>query len=196
MLLEGGMMYGPDVLEPLNQVLLAELDTMLTHHPRLPVLLQNSKWESARYLHTLMSKHKNLHLEFSNHQGNHALEVYGGWFGFDRILFGSGALDKSPGAAKAFVDYSTITPEQKAMVAGGNLARLLRLNAMPPEYSGKIPDDPILRAARAGKPLKNLTVIDAHAHINEDGAVGRRLHASAVLRCAFHVRACKADGNR
>jgi predicted TIM-barrel fold metal-dependent hydrolase len=172
LLVEGGMMYGPDILEPMNQVLLSDLDAMLTRHPHLPVLLQNSKWESARYLHALMSKHKNLHLEFSNHQGNHALEVYGGWFGFDRILFGTGALDKSPGAAKAFVDYSVLTDEQKSAIAGTNIARLLRLKSLPPEYTKKLPDDPILVAARQGKPMKNFTVIDSHAHINEDGAIG------------------------
>jgi predicted TIM-barrel fold metal-dependent hydrolase len=172
LLLEGGMMYGPDIFEPMNQVLLDELDAMLTLHPRLPVLLQNSKWESTRFLHTLMTKHKNLHLEFSNHQANHALEVFGGWFGFDRILFGTGALDRSPGAAKAFVDYSPLTEEQRTAIAGGNLARLLRLTSMPPEYTTKIPDDPILRSAREGKPLRNMTVIDAHAHINEDGTEG------------------------
>jgi len=170
--LEGGGMYGPDILEPANQVLLSDLDAILTRHPRLNVLLQNSRWEATRYLHMLMTKHPRLHLEFSNHQANHALEVYAGWFGVDRLLFGTGALDKSPGAAKSFVDYCTLSDEDKKLVAAGNLARLLKLEAMPPPYKKKRISDPILAAAREGKPLRDTLVIDAHAHIAHEGAAG------------------------
>lgn len=172
LIVEGGGMYDPDLLNPGNQVLLADLDRVLSLHPQLPVLLQNSRWDATRFLHTLMSKHPRLHLEFSNHQGNHALEEYAGWFGADRLLFGSGALDKSPGAAKAFVDYCTLPEDQKAMIAGGNLARLLKLEKMPPPYKASRVKDPILAAARQGAPLRDTLVIDAHAHITHDDAVG------------------------
>ncbi|MDZ7310953.1 MAG: amidohydrolase family protein [candidate division KSB1 bacterium] len=172
LLLEGGHMYGPDILEPSNQVLLAELDAMLTRHPNLPVLLQGSRWDATRYLHTLMTQHKNLYLEFSANQSNRAMEVYAGWFGAQRLLFGTGALDKSPGAAKAFVDYCTLTEEEKADIAGRNLGRLLKLDRLPKPYHEKAVDDPILVHAKAGKPLDDILVIDAHAHIAHDEAVG------------------------
>ena len=172
LILEGGGMYNPDSMDPANQVLLSELDAMMTLHPRLPVLLQNSRWDATRYLHTLMSKHPRLHLEFSNHQGNHALEEYTGWFGAERVLFGTGALDKSPGAAKAFVDYCTLPEEQKMLIAGGNIARLLKLKQGPPPYRARQTKDTILAAAREGKPIRDSLVIDAHAHIAHDGAVG------------------------
>jgi predicted TIM-barrel fold metal-dependent hydrolase len=172
LLLEGGFMYGPDLLEPSNQVVLADLDAMLTRHPNLPVLLQGSRWDSTRYLHTLMTKHKNLYLEFSANQSNRAMEVYANWFGAQRMLFGTGALDKSPGAAKSFVDYCTLSEEEKANIAGRNLARLLKLDALPKPYNEKEVDDPILTLAKAGKPLNDILVIDAHAHISHDDAVG------------------------
>jgi predicted TIM-barrel fold metal-dependent hydrolase len=172
LLLEGGMMYGPDILEPLNQVLLSELDAVLSRHPRLRVLLQNAKWESTRFLHTLMSKHQNLYLELSNHQGNRALEVFTGWFGAGRLLFGTGALDKSPGAAKAFVDYSTLGEDEKSLIAGRNLARLLRMDSLPAPYKPVRSKDPILAAAKAGQPARDLLVIDSHAHIGHDGGSG------------------------
>lgn len=172
LIVEGGGMYAPDIFDAANQVLLAELDDMLRSFPRLKVLLQNSRWDASRYLHTLMQKHPNLFLEFSNHQGNRALEVFTGWFGAERLLFGTGALDKSPGAAKAFVDYCTLPEEQKQLIAGGNLARLLKLETLPPSYRAKTIRDPLLAAAREGKPLKDTLVIDAHAHISHDDAVG------------------------
>ena len=172
LLVEGGLMYGPDVLEPSNQVLLSELEAILTRHPNLPALLQGSRWESTRYLHALMTKHKNLHLEFSANQPNRALEVYAGWFGSQRLLLGTGALDKSPGAAKAFVDYCALSEEDKQNIAGCNLARLLKLDWLPQSYNEKESDDSILNLAKAGKPLTNILVIDAHAHIAHDDAAG------------------------
>ncbi len=172
LILEGGGMYAPDILDAANQVLLTELDSVLGRHPNLNVLLQNSRWDATRYLHTLMSKHPRLFLEFSNHQSNRGLEVYAGWFGADRLLFGTGALDKSPGAAKAFVDYCTLSDEEKALIAGGNLSRLLKLERQPAPYRKKRIADPILAAAREGKPLRDTLVIDAHAHISHEDAVG------------------------
>jgi predicted TIM-barrel fold metal-dependent hydrolase len=136
------------------------------------VLLQGSRWEATRYLHTLMSKHQNLYLEFSANQSNRAMEVYAGWFGAPRMLFGTGALDKSPGAAKSFVDYCALSEDEKQNIAGGNLARLLKLDSLPKPYNEKETDDPILVLAKAGKPLNDILVIDSHAHIAHDDAVG------------------------
>ena len=172
LLVEGGHMYAPDIFEPSNQVLLSELDAVLTLFPELPVLLQGARWESTRYLHWLMTKHKNLVLELSAHQGNRAMEVFTEWFGVDRILFGTGALDKSPGAAKAFVDYCTLGDEDKQKIAALNIARLLRLPQLPAPYKKRKEKDPILALAKEGKPLKNILVIDSHAHITHDDAAG------------------------
>ena len=172
LLVEGGAMYAPDIFDANNQVLLSELDAAMSCHPRLRVLLLGSRWEATRYLHTLMAKHENLYLEFSNHQANHALEVYSGWFGTERLLLGTGALDKSMGAAKAFVDYCTLTDKQKDLIAGKNLAGLLRLDSLPGPYPAQSVRDPILRAAKAGKALSDVLIIDAHAHISHEGAQG------------------------
>lgn len=172
LMVEGGHMYNPDIFEPSNQVLLSDLDVILSRFPELNVLLQASRWESTRYVYPLMKKHNRLHVELSNHQGNRAMEVYAQWFGVERVLFGTGALEKSPGAAKAFVDYCTLSDEGKRQIAAGNVARLLRLKQMPDPYKKKKVRDPILALAKEGKPLKNILVIDAHAHMSHDGAEG------------------------
>jgi predicted TIM-barrel fold metal-dependent hydrolase len=39
---------------------------------------------------------------------------------------------KSPGAARAFIDYAEITPEDKNKIAGGNLARLFKVDLPAP----------------------------------------------------------------
>jgi len=171
LMVEGGHCYNPDLLEPSNQVLLSDLDAMLTRFSRLNVVLLASRWESTRYVNALMRKHKHLHLELSNHQGNRAMEVFSEWYGADRVVFGTGALEKSPGAAKAFVDYCTLGEEEKAKVAAGNIMRLTGIQE-PKPYQEKTITDPILRLARQGKPLNDLLVIDSHAHISHDGAEG------------------------
>ncbi len=172
LMLEGGNLYGNDVLEPTNQVLVNELDAVLTVFPRLPVLLQGGRWDATRFLYWLMSKHPNLHCELSTHQGNRAMEVFVQWFGADRVLFGTGALEKSPGAAKAFLDYCTLSDGDKAKISSQNLVRLARLEKLPAPYRSKAPRDPILALAKEGKPLKNTLVIDSHAHIGHDGGGG------------------------
>jgi predicted TIM-barrel fold metal-dependent hydrolase len=70
------------------------------------------------------------------------------------------------------VDYCTLGDREKQAIASHNLARLLRLENLPPAYwkSGTL--DPILAAAKAGRPLSNMLVIDSHAHIAHDGAEG------------------------
>lgn len=172
LMVEGGHCYHPDLLEPMNQVLLTDLDVMLNRFSNLNVILQGSRWESTRFVNPLMQKHRRLHLELSNHQGNRAMEMFAEWYGADRILLGTGALEKSPGAAKSFVDYCTLTAEQKAKISSGNIQRLAKITRALPAYSGKEPKDPILALAKEGKPLDNILVIDSHAHMSHDGAEG------------------------
>ncbi|MFH0991693.1 MAG: amidohydrolase family protein [bacterium] len=172
LMVEGGHFYQPDLLESANQVLFSELDAVLSSFPNLKVLLQASRWDATRYLHRLMMKHKNLHFELSTHQGNRAVELFADWYGADRILFGTGALEKSPGAAKAFVDYCTLSDGQKQSIASGNIIRLAGINRRLSDNRATGKTDPILVQAKAGKPLKNLLVIDSHAHIAHEGAEG------------------------
>lgn len=172
LMVEGGHCYNPDILEPTNQVLLADLDVMLTRHPYLNVVLLASRWESTRFVEPLMRRHKRLHLELSNHQGNRAMEVFAEWYGAERIVFGTGALEKSPGAAKAFVDYCTLNDGQKAAIASGTIRKLARLDTTLAGYGEDRSGDSILQRAKEGKPLDDMLVIDSHAHMSHDGAGG------------------------
>ncbi len=166
---EGGQVYGG---EQTIQITFEELEALCTRHRKLNVVLQGMKWESTRLILPLMHKHKRLHLEFSNYQLGHGFEIFVEWFGAERILFSTGALEKSPGAAKAYLDYAQISLEDKRKIAGGNLARLLRLKKLPPEYPKKKEKDSILARVKEAKPLDHIPVIDAHCHLNEDGAMG------------------------
>jgi predicted TIM-barrel fold metal-dependent hydrolase len=167
--IEGGQVYGG---EQFIQLTFEELDAVCTRHKKLKVVLQGMKWESTRLIYPLMRKHKHLHVEFSNYQLEHAYEIFVQWFGAERILFSTGALEKSPGAAKAYLDYAQISLEDKKKIGGRNLARLLKLKQLPPEYPTTKETDSILALVKEAVPLNHIPVIDAHCHLNEDGALG------------------------
>lgn len=158
--------YGPAV-----QIDWAELDWLCAAYPRLPVLLHSVRWEATRRLVPLMRRHANLHLEFSNYQGNRMLEFWCREIGHERLLFGSEALEKSIGAARAYIDYADLTEAQKRAIAGGNLQRLLGIGAAP-AYDNPAPADAIVMRARAGQPVDDMVVIDGHAHIVQKGGRG------------------------
>ncbi len=145
--------------------------------PKLPLLLHNVRWEATRRLIVLARRYPNIHFEFSNYQGNRMLEFWCKQIGHERLLFGSEALEKSIGAARAYIDYSDLMIEQKRAIAGTNLQRLLGLSDPPPPYSGNIPEDLILRQALSGQPISDMTVIDAHAHILAKGTHGAAMVA-------------------
>ena len=86
---------------------------MLARYPRLPVLLTDSVWTQQRHVHRLMQLHENLHIEFSSYQINRGLERYVAEFGDQRLLFGTGATEKSPGAARTYIDYAQLPAASK-----------------------------------------------------------------------------------
>lgn len=144
---------------------------ILSHYPRLPILLTDHTWSQQRHVHRLMQLHDNLHLEFSAYQINRGIERYTAEFGDERLLFGTGATEKSPGAARTYLDYAQIPNESKQRVAGENLRRLLKGQGPESEAESGRPEDRWVADVRAGRPQTGL-VIDAHAHVLHEGGQG------------------------
>ena len=151
--------------------LFAYFHELLSRHPRLPVLLTDHTWTQQRHVYQLMSLHDNLHLEFSSYQINRGIERYTADFGDERLLFGSGATEKSSGAARTYIDYAQIFDESKRRIAGENLRRLLKGQGPEREAETRRPEDRWVADVRAGKPQSGL-VIDAHAHVLHEGGQG------------------------
>lgn len=141
---------------------------LLGRYPRLPALLLNHVWSQQRHVHRLMALHENLYLEFSAYQINRGLERYTADFGDERLLFGTGMTEKSPGAARTYVDYAQIPEASKRRIAGENLIRLLKGQAPQRSVFPQRAVDPILVEAREGRPI-TAPVLDAHAHVLHEG---------------------------
>lgn len=150
---------------------LAFFHPLLERYPRLPVLLTDHTWAQQRYVHRLLQLHDNLHIEFSAYQINRGLERYVAEFGDERLLFGTGGTEKSPGAARAFIDYANIPMQSKERIAGGNLRRLLKGQGPRAVAPALRPDDVCVADARAGRPQSTF-VFDAHAHVLHEGGQG------------------------
>jgi predicted TIM-barrel fold metal-dependent hydrolase len=146
-----------------------EIEPFCTKYPKLKIILHGVRWEATRYLLPLLQRFPNLYFEFSNHQGNRIIEFLVKEIGSDQLLFGTQMMEKSPGAAKAFIDYAEIDDEDRNKIAGENLIRLLKLENIPPDYPDDDTKDMILQKARKAKPIDDMEVIDAHAHISEKG---------------------------
>ncbi|MDA0747807.1 MAG: amidohydrolase family protein [bacterium] len=185
-LVSGGFSLHPEVMGPTFEVLQAHgiltllevgwgtpdiftvFHNVLSRYPRLPVLLTDPSWPQQRHVYRLMQLHENLHIEFSSYQINRGIETYVADFGDERLLFGTGGTEKSPGAARLYIDYAQISDVSKAKVAGGNLKRLLRGQGPDRASARKRADDPILADAREGRPL-SVPVLDAHSHVLHEG---------------------------
>ena len=144
---------------------------LLKRHPHLPVLLTDHTWSQQRYVHRLMQLHENLHLEFSSYQINRGIEYYAAEFGAERLLFGTGGTEKSPGAARTYIDYAQISAAAKRQIAGENLRRLLKGQGPAVAAAPARPEDPWVVDVRAGTPQRGL-IIDAHAHVLHEGGQG------------------------
>jgi predicted TIM-barrel fold metal-dependent hydrolase len=151
--------------------LFAFFHDVLTRYPRLPVLLTDCVWSQQRFVHRLMQLHENLHIEFSSYQINRGLERYAAAFGDERLLFGTGGTEKSPGAARTYIDYAQLPAESRRRIAGQNLRRLLKGQGPTREAPAGRADDSCVADARAGRP-QTVYVIDAHAHVLHEGGQG------------------------
>jgi len=154
---------------PSSEVAYDELYELCQRHPQLAIVVTGLTWSTPRRVFPLFAACPNLHLETCCYQGHQALRVFSQRFGAERLLFGTGMPDMSPGAAKAQVSYAMLSPREKRLIAGENLARLMRI-PKPAKYAG-LKMDSIMSRVDRGLPLK-IKVIDAHSHVGHDGMPG------------------------
>ena len=148
-----------------------DIRQILAAFPSLNVLMCNAYWSANRQVFRMMERFPNLYMDISGNQANDILPLCKQYFGIDRVLFGSDYPNKVVGGLKALVEYSGLTEEEKNKVAAENAARLLRfdLDSLPLYDESGCRLDAFAKAVDEGRPLKDVYVIDAHAHM-VDGA--------------------------
>jgi len=95
-------------------------------HPGLPVILSGARFRSSnRLIYRLMDLFPNIHLELSGYWANYGIELIVREFGASRLIFGTRMPVRDPGCAIAQLSFSEISFEEKKMIAGDNLRKLL-----------------------------------------------------------------------
>lgn len=190
-----GFGVSPEVIGPLLEELqehrvplfvdVSELDlpdaiALAKQYPDLPLILCGVSWSSDRVLFARLHEVPNLHLETWAFQGHRHYERFIAAFGSERLLFGTGLPFRSPGAARMMTCYEAISDQDRRNIAAGNLLRLLRgvqrASGRPVPKLQPAPDhpddDPIIATVRAGKPLADEFIFDAHSHLAHPGCMG------------------------
>jgi hypothetical protein len=93
--------------------------------PELRVVLVRPDISSGRRLFALMERHSNLFVETSYYTVHQGLAELCRSFGAQRVLFGSGLPARAAGPAITALLYQPIEEEDRRLIAGGNLERLL-----------------------------------------------------------------------
>ena len=110
-----------------RQVTVDEIDEIMAAQPRLRLgLLTVPRFGRSRNLYALLARHPSLRLclsfSYSVHEG---IEDLVARFGPERWLWGSGYPEAEGGSSVALLTYSAISNEARALIAHGNIERLL-----------------------------------------------------------------------
>ncbi|NLO73767.1 MAG: amidohydrolase family protein [candidate division WS1 bacterium] len=145
--------------------------------PRLPVVATEYRvYGGLRAAYSAMSLCPNLHLDLTSWWLHKSLEFLVQEFGAERIVWSSQLPVRCPGSPLMQLNYSDLTPDQLALIAGGNLRRLLSWNenvtpAPPVNFPPAL--DRLHEATRARQSLRELEFYDCHGHFG--GATPRHV---------------------
>jgi hypothetical protein len=124
--------YRMPLMLPYPTVKADDLHLILESYPRLPVILFNVlRLGRNRLLEPLLAQHPNLHLCFGPSFSVHAyFRDLCGRFGPERWVWGAGYPEFEGGAGVTGLTYAGLTEDALALVAHGNIERLLTAVAL------------------------------------------------------------------
>jgi len=135
--------------------------------PRLPVII--SEWRIRRDRRTLYRAFdtcENLRIELSACWLHRFIEYITGHWGAERLIFGSNWPTMGHGTTLAPLTCAEIEDDQKRLIAGDNLRRLIDwCGASHPTVTPKPPADDLVRFGRTGTPPPDLRIWDCHGHL-------------------------------
>ena len=115
-------------LVELAQIEWNELAALLRGHPKMPVILLATSYRINRDIYPLFEQHPNLYLETATYQIMRGIEGVCRRYGSERLIFGTGLPLLDAGGPISQITYAELPDEDKRLIAGGNLARLLGLS--------------------------------------------------------------------
>ncbi len=102
-----------------------QVNAICTNFPDIPVILLQPRYAAQAPLIALMRRHPNLHFTIPWFGLFRQVEAMVQMFGPERALFGTNLPHIDPALPVGMVSYGLLTTEQKKLIAGENLHRLL-----------------------------------------------------------------------
>ena len=98
---------------------------MCHRYPTLPIILSGWSGLASRSFYPLCQVCPNLYLDTSRYSLFRGLEAFCKQVGASHLLYGSGLPRVAPGVPLTTITHAFISDEEKALIAAGNLERLL-----------------------------------------------------------------------
>ncbi|MBM3471981.1 MAG: hypothetical protein FJX75_01750 [Armatimonadetes bacterium] len=113
------------VLIDIGQTNWRDISQVLARHPALNLIVLNTYYRVDRNLYPLWDRFGNLHLDCGSYGVHRGIEAVCQRFGAERLLFGTDLPIHEVGGPMALVTYAAISDDDKQLIAGGNLRRVL-----------------------------------------------------------------------
>lgn len=94
-------------------------------YPENPIIALNMNYRYDRILFAAMGQTDNLYMETSGFKSFFGIQEFVSRFGAERLVFGSGMPDMDPAASVSLITWSGLEKDQQALIAHGNLERLI-----------------------------------------------------------------------
>jgi hypothetical protein len=94
-------------------------------YPSLPIVITGWSGLASRSYYALCKACPNLYLDTSSYSLYRGLEAFCEKVGARQLIYGSGMPRVAPGVPLTTITHAGISPEEKALIASGNLERLL-----------------------------------------------------------------------
>jgi predicted TIM-barrel fold metal-dependent hydrolase len=142
------------------------LEHLAKQMPKVNFAVTQKMWPGFGAVLDLMWRCPNVYVDISWLHMRDTIELLCEHFGAERVLFGIG-YKSHYGAAVAMLAHADISAEQRNLIAHGNIERLLSLAPLKGKLAkapALLESKPLWGKCRAGQPLKDVRIVDAHAH--------------------------------
>lgn len=145
-----------------------DLVELCRRYPSLPVVTTEYRvYGGQRPAYAALAACPNLHVDLTSWWLHKSIEFLVGEFGAERLVWSAQLPVRTPASPLMQLNYSELAEEQLALIAGGNMRRLLSWNEPvepAPAVAFPAPVDALHGAARDRRSLREETFLDCHGH--------------------------------
>ncbi len=149
-----------------DEFYIRDFEYLAAKFPQVSYIMTQKMWPGFGSVLDLMWRRPNIYVDISWLHMRDTIELLRDNFGAERVLFGIGYKGHY-GAAVAALAHAQIKPEQRELIAHGNIERLLKLKPLVRKLaapSKMLADKSLWKQFRSGHPVSGVKIIDAHTH--------------------------------